>query len=359
MKKFILLILIFLFTLNSKATPPSLLITYPSKAFLKSYFFLKNSNLIPSCRLHFLIHKSQKSIYKSAESFLKKMKFSAYKFHFLKNFPVDKEFEKSKFNLMLVNPEIKRYSVKSSAIIPSQWKRVFENLLKITDGCIIPGGADIPAAAYNTNQFIEARPQTPLRSTYELAFLRTLLTGEQPLIQTKPRYLVLGICLGAQSINVACGGTMYQSIPLEVYNTSTINEILKLDRNLIHKNYYLYKYFPCKKVYTGWFHKIKFIAKSKFFNSNPTIFVLSNHHQAVKKPGKNLKIIATSIDGKIAEIWKHKVYPNVIGVQFHPERKFTFTHAYQLNPQTLKFHRDFWGKISLTLLKNAQLNRYR
>ncbi len=47
--------------------------------------------------------------------------------------------------------------------------------------------------------------------------------------------------------------------------------------------------------------------------------VYSNHHQAIEKLGKNLKAIATSVDGKIIEAIVHNNYPNVLGMQFHPE----------------------------------------
>ena len=51
-------------------------------------------------------------------------------------------------------------------------------------------------------------------------------------------YLVMGICLGEQMINVACSGTLYQDIPKEVYNKNNVEDILA-DTNLTqHRNYY-------------------------------------------------------------------------------------------------------------------------
>ena len=47
--------------------------------------------------------------------------------------------------------------------------------------------------------------------------------------------------------------------------------------------------------------------------------ILSSHHQAVEALGKDLIAVATSRDGRIIEAMEHKKYPNVLGVQFHPE----------------------------------------
>ncbi|MFW5721010.1 MAG: gamma-glutamyl-gamma-aminobutyrate hydrolase family protein, partial [Bacteroidota bacterium] len=52
-------------------------------------------------------------------------------------------------------------------------------------------------------------------------------------------------------------------------------------------------------------------------NLEPLIY--SNHHQAIEKTGKDLEVIATSTDGNIVEAVQHKKYPNVLGIQFHPE----------------------------------------
>jgi putative glutamine amidotransferase len=47
--------------------------------------------------------------------------------------------------------------------------------------------------------------------------------------------------------------------------------------------------------------------------------VISAHHQALGKLGKGIKINATSSDGRVIEGIEHEKYPNVLGVQFHPD----------------------------------------
>ena len=89
--------------------------------------------------------------------------------------------------------------------------------------------------------------------------------------------------------------------------------------------------------------------------------VLSYHHQAVGRLGANLKVIATSMDGKIVEAMQHSIYQNVIGLQFHPEpsslykpeTKMTTVPGSPFSPNELliqsnsiKFHQQFWKDFS-------------
>jgi len=49
------------------------------------------------------------------------------------------------------------------------------------------------------------------------------------------------------------------------------------------------------------------------------ILVNSKHHQCIKKLGQQLQVEAVSLDGRVIQAISHKRYPNVIGLQFHPE----------------------------------------
>ena len=204
----------------------------------------------------------------------------------------------------------------------------FYQIFKNSNGIIFLGGWDIPPYLYNQKTNILTGIYTPNRHYFELSFLFHLLGGSQnkqhkAFLKEKPNYVVSGICLGMQSMNVATGGDMYQGIPSDVYELIYVEDVLKLDINKIHRNYW-------RNIDTDSalnchnFHKIKF-AKSKLFTEGLGLkadcqpMVCSSHHQAIKNMGQGIRIEATSLDGKIVEAISHKKYKNVFGVQFHPE----------------------------------------
>ncbi len=203
------------------------------------------------------------------------------------------------------------------------FKTVFEN----SEGVIFFGGPDIPPACYGKPTNLLTVITDVHRHYLELSMLFHLLGGYQdtlfsPLMQNDPAYRVLGICLGMQTINVATGGTLIQDIPTEIYNLKTVEDVLKQDVNKQHRNYYT-TFGVDDNLIRGNFHQIRF-KKSTLFDSlnafSPKFpFVWSSHHQTPGKLGKDLIPIAWSMDGKVVEAVKHKKFPNVTGVQFHPE----------------------------------------
>jgi putative glutamine amidotransferase len=214
---------------------------------------------------------------------------------------------------------------------------------------------------------------TPKRHLFELSFLFHLLGGYQdttyiPLLEKNPSYIVIGFCLGMQTLNVATGGSMVQDIPSEIYGLKYVEDVLSLENNQIHRNYWQALH-PEDDMCAANFHQIRAVSDHPFFTADMWLpqehpFVYSAHHQAVKKPGKNITIVATSMDGKIVEIIAHKKYRNVIGVQFHPEvaalyqphgEKLKWTpddsqpHSYYdalIEKKSLDFHKKFWQKIN-------------
>jgi len=197
----------------------------------------------------------------------------------------------------------------------------------------------------------------------EVSFLFHLLGGSQnldfiPLLEMNPDYTIYGICLGMQTMNVATGGTMIQDIPSEVYDLKTVEEVLNSNNNTQHRNYNN-NLVNDSTLFSGNFHEIKINNTKPLinkYNSNPLVY--SNHHQAVKSLGKDLKIIATSADGKIIEAIAHEKYPNVLGIQFHPEGTYLHNQEikYRINPSdelksgkqilldsySYDFHLEFW-----------------
>ena len=205
----------------------------------------------------------------------------------------------------------------------------FKKLVDGSNGAIFFGGPDIPPVCYGEQTNLLTVITDPYRHYMELSFLFHMLGGNQdttyiPLLKNRPNYPILGICLGMQSINVATGGTLYQDIPTQLYHQTSVEEILKLQPNQQHRNYQV-DYSLDTSVTYYYYHQIA-IEKGSLLSTyitSDTIhpYVWSSHHQCIKELGLGLKISAKSMDGKIVESIVHSKYPNLLGVQFHPEKK--------------------------------------
>ncbi len=159
--------------------------------------------------------------------------------------------------------------------------------LNLLDGLVITGGNfDISPKYFGqkiNNTTVKLKSK---RTHYEINLLKKFYKLNKP---------ILGICGGAQLINVFDGGSLIQDI-----NT-----------NIEHEQ-------PNPRNETG--HSIKIIQKtylSKIHNKKLNK-VNSAHHQAVDLIGKNLEINAMSSDG-IIEAFKHKKHSYCLGIQWHPE----------------------------------------
>jgi len=205
---------------------------------------------------------------------------------------------------------------------------VFEKLFNESSGIIFFGGPDIPPSIYGEKTSTLTDIYDPYRHYFEASFLFHLLGGFQdekfvPLLEENPEYMVVGFCLGMQTMNVATGGTLIQDIPLEVYKKQYVEDILSQPSTSLHRNYS--NNIPdTAGLFWGNIHPIKILDKSWIVKhglakADQLPGVVSSHHQAAEKTGLNLKVAASSTDGKIIEALEHVKYPNVIGFQFHPE----------------------------------------
>lgn len=247
---------------------------------------------------------------------------------------------------------------------------LFREIFEQSEGIIFFGGPDLPPATYGEPMSLLTVVTDPHRHYLELSLIFHLLGGTQneafvPYLDDKPDYRILGICLGMQTMNVATGGTLIQDIPFEVYGQTTVEAALEADPQALHRNYYR-NYSLDERVSFYSYHQIR-IDEGHLARVNEGIgalpFVWSSHHQAVKETGKGLKITAWSMDGKIAEAIEHNSYPNVLGVQFHPEfrdlyrpeSKITFSPE-QPDTQSFidlfpgekgeTFHFNFWKHVA-------------
>lgn len=247
---------------------------------------------------------------------------------------------------------------------------LFREIFEKAEGVIFFGGPDLPPATYGEPLNLLTVITDPFRHYLELSLMFHLLGGSQneafvPLMEEKPDFRILGICLGMQTMNVATGGNMVQDIPFELYGMQTVEEILASDQQMRHRNYYT-NYSLDKNVTSDNYHQVE-ITGGHLAAINNGIgqlpYVLSSHHQAAKELGKGMKVTAWSMDGKIVEALEHEKYPHVVGIQFHPEVRDLYKADSKINvrpfePGSLSyldqypgelgetFHRNFWKHIA-------------
>ncbi|WP_252106542.1 MULTISPECIES: type 1 glutamine amidotransferase [unclassified Halomonas] len=153
------------------------------------------------------------------------------------------------------------------------------------DGLIIGGGDDIQAHLYGGEVQLNVRLD-PARDELELALLARFIPSHTP---------VLGICRGAQLINVHQGGTLDP----DIYTT---HEGLKRRRTVL----------PRKTVDIVTGSKLHGLLSVSWCRVN------SLHHQAVNAAGRGIKIVARDRDGLVQGI-ESENHDFLIGVQWHPE----------------------------------------
>ena len=153
------------------------------------------------------------------------------------------------------------------------------------DGLVIGGGDDIQAHLYGGEVQLDVRLD-PARDELELGLLQRFIPRHTP---------VLGICRGAQLINVHLGG----SLDPDIYTT---HEGLKRRRTVL----------PRKTV--------DIVGDSQLYRLLGVTWcrVNSLHHQAVNRAGQGIRIVARDRDGLVQGI-ESTEHAFLIGVQWHPE----------------------------------------
>jgi len=255
----------------------------------------------------------------------------------------------------------------------------FRELFKCSKGALFMGGPDIPPVTYKEEVHLLTMVTDPFRHYMELSYLFHLLGGSQnpdwaPYMEENNTYLINGICLGMQTMNVATGGTLVQDIPTELYGIWKAEEILALPPDQMHRNYLDYLNTGCEQPTSYHFHRIALadhmiLTEGIGFSKGTYPLVLSSHHQAIEELGSGWEVAATSMDGKIIEAIQHTRYPYVQGIQFHPEKPGLFDPSIQHpescdsnisfqktieNSDSYLFHVAFWKYLGDQLQKNRE-----
>nr|MBL8412270.1 type 1 glutamine amidotransferase [Dechloromonas sp.] len=159
------------------------------------------------------------------------------------------------------------------------------------DGLVLQGGADISPQSYGEEPLRPEWAGDRLRDAYEMELLHEFMEAGKP---------VLGICRGAQLINVAFGGTLYQDIPTQ------------FDQPVVHQH----------ADYDKHAHAIEWDADSslaRLYGERRSGGVVSIHHQAIKALGKGLRVEARSAEDGLIEAVRLDGKAYVTGLQWHPE----------------------------------------
>lgn len=160
------------------------------------------------------------------------------------------------------------------------------------DGLLLTGGPDPHPFLYGEETLSGCGSVSMLRDRTDLALFSAFFKLKKP---------IFGICRGAQLINTALGGTLWQDIP------SQIPESL-----LCHNQ-------PYAPNLTA--HQVSVCPQSLLYQitGQSVLAVNSFHHQAIRVPGTGLMISALSSDG-VCEAVEYPEHPFLLGVQWHPER---------------------------------------
>ena len=164
------------------------------------------------------------------------------------------------------------------------------------DGLLLSGGGDIDPAIYGEPPHPATTEIEAERDRVELMLARWGVDKDMPF---------LAICRGIQVLNVALGGSLVQDIPSQVPDALEHS----FDRGMVERAYHA--------------HPVTIAAESRLAQVMQTELAQTNswHHQAIRQPGRNLKVTAHAPDGVIeaVEVPGRRF---AIGVQWHPEWLF-------------------------------------
>jgi len=159
------------------------------------------------------------------------------------------------------------------------------------DGVVLGGGEDVDPALYDERKKYTSVVVNRPRDEFELALLSMAMERRLP---------ILGICRGAQVVNVKFGGTLFQDLKAQLPSETE------------HKQ-------PGLRSETT--HSVTLTDPDSLLSSafRGSCRVNSLHHQAIRRVGRGLKVTAHSEDGLVEAVETAGDYPFLMAVQWHPE----------------------------------------
>src|ERR1700691_2899881 len=177
---------------------------------------------------------------------------------------------------------------------PEQLKGVANTL----DAFVLPGSpSDVDPARYGAPKHPETNDPDAARERMDSTLLDHALATHKP---------VLAICYGTQFLNVYMGGSLFQDLPDE--KPSPIRHDREDDApDSEHP----------ARIEAG---RVAELARQTAPASASELVVNSSHHQAVREPGRDLRVTAHATDGTIEGVEYTGPADWIVGVQWHPER---------------------------------------
>ncbi|HOB73406.1 MAG TPA: gamma-glutamyl-gamma-aminobutyrate hydrolase family protein [Phycisphaerae bacterium] len=168
-------------------------------------------------------------------------------------------------------------------------KRVLKRFLEGIDGLLIVGGDDVDPRLYG---------ETPRSYTHVIYSKRTAFETWLYQAGKRRRLPIFGICYGMQLINVLEGGTLYQHLHPKKKGIRISHRGKRKVRHDVH-------------VMPG--TRLAEILDAR------TVSVISDHHQAIRYIAPGFIPSAVADDG-IIEAIENPLRPEILAVQWHPER---------------------------------------
>jgi putative glutamine amidotransferase len=170
--------------------------------------------------------------------------------------------------------------------------------LEELDAFVLPGSpSDVDPSRYGAIKSPRAAEADASRDAADAAILRHALDNLKP---------VFAICYGCQALNVFQGGTLIQDVPTEKPGSLTHGKTdLAASAN------------------AGDLHHAATLtpgSRLAHLNGSTTAEINTSHHQAIDRPGQNLRVTAVAPDGIIEAVEYTGEAPWLVGVQWHPER---------------------------------------
>jgi len=181
---------------------------------------------------------------------------------------------------VLVSLAVRRYGGRPLQLRPSDKNRGFDY-----DGVVVTGGHDVDPVLYAAEPEVEPN-HDPARDAFEAAIIDEALRRRVPL---------LGICRGAQLLNVRRGGSLFQELASRRSKTSNRWTVL-----------------PLKTLSIAHGSRLE-----HYLGPGPRM-INSLHNQAIDRVGNALAVSGRDLDG-ITQAVEDPDYGFLLGVQWHPE----------------------------------------